>query len=474
MAKKILTVGFQLASDNVEYEEFTSKASLLDWDIVLFRPMIDQFISYSDQYQGKPSLSDSTSFQLKESSEHWRREIKEAVEAGKTVIVYLSPVQQVYIDTGKRQYSGTGRNQKTTRVVDLYTNYSCIPEKLNPTIAKGSSIKLSVRGAEALAPYWSEFGEVSEYNAILTDEGIPSCLVTKDGNKSVGALYMSKNSSGALICLPDINFNAENFFRKEEDQTFWTNEAELFAVRLLSSLVSLDVALHKSGEATPEPSWAAKSTYSLSTERGFRIELLEAERKLEEAQKLKEELLEKLKSAGRLRGLLFEKGKPLESSIIDALQLMGFNATSYKDATSEFDVVFNSAEGRLIGEAEGKDNKAINIDKLRQLSMNIHEDLQREEVATPAKGVLFGNGYRLQPIADRETAFTAKCISAALTSSTALVATADLFMAAQYLAEQQDEVFSMQCRQAILTAVGLTKFPEIPIRESLEETNIQT
>jgi hypothetical protein len=57
-------------------------------------------------------------------------------------------------------------------------------------------------------------------------------------------------------------------------------------------------------------------------------------------------------------------------------------------------VVFESEEGRLIGEAEGKDNKAINVDKLRQLSMNIHEDIQREEVTTPAKGVLFGNGYR--------------------------------------------------------------------------------
>jgi hypothetical protein len=48
-------------------------------------------------------------------------------------------------------------------------------------------------------------------------------------------------------------------------------------------------------------------------------------------------------------------------------------------------VVFESEEGRLIGEAEGKDNKAINVDKLRQLSMNIHEDIQREEVTTPAK-----------------------------------------------------------------------------------------
>lgn len=79
MAKKILIIGFELATDDVHEEDFSSRASLLDWDIILFKPEISDFISYADQYQGKPSLSDSISFQLKESSEHWRREIQQAV-----------------------------------------------------------------------------------------------------------------------------------------------------------------------------------------------------------------------------------------------------------------------------------------------------------------------------------------------------------------------------------------------------------
>lgn len=83
MAKKILTVGLELASDDVAHEEFTSRASLLDWDIIIFKPLIGEFITYDDQYKGRPSLSDSRSFQLKEACEHWRREIKQAVESGK-------------------------------------------------------------------------------------------------------------------------------------------------------------------------------------------------------------------------------------------------------------------------------------------------------------------------------------------------------------------------------------------------------
>ena len=74
---------------------------------------------------------------------------------------------------------------------------------------------------------------------------------------------------------------------------------------------------------------------------------------------------------------------------------MGFTVSHFENSESEFDVIFESKEGRLIGEAEGKDNKAINIDKLRQLEMNIHEDFARDEVEDMAKGALIGNAYRL-------------------------------------------------------------------------------
>jgi hypothetical protein len=202
------------------------------------------------------------------------------------------------------------------------------------------------------------------------------------------------------------------------------------------------------------------------------VQLLEAERKVEEAQKEKEEVAERLASAGRFRALLFEKGKPLEHIIIDALQLMDFKATSFKESDSEFDVVFECPEGRLIGEAEGKDNKAINIDKLRQLSMNIHEDLQREEVSAPAKPVLFGNAFRLQPVEERMDPFTPKCHSAAVSSNTALLSTSDLFAVVQYLLEHPDPDFARRCRLTLLESTGRVLFPAIPASET-QPVNIQ-
>lgn len=472
MSKTILSVGIELATDDVGEATFYSKISLLDWDIILFRPDISSLNDYRSQYKGKTSLDENSSFHLKENCEHWRREIKQVIEAGKTVVVFLPPLQQVYVDTGERTFSGTGRNQKTTRMVAEYSNYQCLPFELKPINTTGSSIKLPASQAELLGPYWTEFGDISEYKVILTGDVAIPCLQTQAGDKTVGSIIRSKNSAGSLLLLPDIDFCPDHFVKMDGKKQVWTDEACQFAPRLLSAIVSIDKTLRNTGEITPEPAWAANHDFVLQREQRLRIELLEAEQKVEEAQKHKEKLLENLQSAGRLRALLYEKGKPLENAIIEALQILGFNAAPYKDASSEFDVVFESSEGRLIGEAEGKDTKAINVDKLRQLAMNINEDLQRDEISVSAKGVLFGNGYRLQPVSERGAQFTEKCISAARTSSTALVATADLFKVARYLSDHNDLSFATACREALLNAVGPESFPQLP---SIDQShNVET
>lgn len=374
--KKIISIAAELASDDIEYCSFDSDSSLLDWDIVLFKPVIYEFANYSDYYQGKPSLSDSSSFQLKERAEHWRREIKDAVESGKTVIVFLAELYEVYVDTGRRTYSGTGRNQKTTRIVENYDNYQCIPANIGPVKTKGSAMNLTPRGAEVIASYWNDFEEYSSYQVTLSGEKVPTCITTRNGEKSVAAIYKSKNSGGALVLLPDIDFYADAFLEEKEDEQTWTKAAEIFAKKMVSAVVAIDKTLKNQGDTTPEPEWTKDAKFELFKETEVKTRLLTTEDKIERLQKEKGMLLDELRNLGRLRNLLFEKGKPLEYSIIDALVILGFRAEQYHDTESEFDVVFESKEGRLIGEAEGKDNKAVNIDKLRQLEMNIHEDLE--------------------------------------------------------------------------------------------------
>ncbi len=473
-AKKILTVELELASRGTQYASFRSKLSLLDWDIILFRPEISGFASaYSDHYLGKPSLNDRSSFELKECCEHWRREIKQAVETGKTVLVFLPSLCEVYVDSGQRSYSGTGRNQRVTRHVEPYNNYEAIPASLDSVPATGSSMKLSPRGAEVLAPYWSEFESVSTYQVILTNPMAPACVITRTGDKVVGAIYRSKGSLGTLLLLPDIDFSPDNFIKEKKEKQTWTPVATQFAERMVASVVALDKALRETSEVTPEPAWATQPQFALGPEAELRVQLLEAERQVERAQKRKEGVVEELSAVGGYRRLLYEKGKPLEAVIIDALRLLGFKAVPFKESDSEFDVVFECEEGRLIGEAEGKDNKPVNVDKLRQLAMNVHEDLQREEVTSPAKPVLFGNGFRLLPLEKRSDPFTEKCQSAAAASSTALVFTPDLFPPVQYLVTQKDPRYSQSCKETILNSVGRVTFPKVPESDRPREIQVE-
>jgi len=85
--KHILSVAFDIPGDNTEYVAITSNQSLADGDIVILEPDISSFCDYTKSYQGKPSLYESSSFRLKESIQHWQREVAAAVAAGKSVFV---------------------------------------------------------------------------------------------------------------------------------------------------------------------------------------------------------------------------------------------------------------------------------------------------------------------------------------------------------------------------------------------------
>ena len=465
--KSIFSVGLEWPIDEITEISLSEHISLLDADIIIFNPDISDYIHYygREEYLGKPCLDDSNSFALKEALDHWKREIKEAYEAGKTIFVFLNSVQDVYVATGEQTHSGTGRNQKTTRIVTLTNNYKAVPTDLAPVNTNGSAMKLTKEGS-IIATYWQDFGKLSNYKVILKQDIKSPTVTTKSGDKPVGSILRGK-SGGSIVLLPYFGFHLDEYSAESDDPKtgyVWTQEAEQAGKRLLSHLVDIDKALKDSFDRTPIPQWAKNKIYQSSKERELQGELLVVENKLEELTQEKEVLITKLHESGYLRGLIYEKGPALEIAIIESLKIIGFTASNYKDSESEFDVVFESEEGRLLGEAEGKDAKAINIDKLRQLEMNIHEDFARDEISAMAKGVLFGNAFRLTELATRGEYFTEKCLTAAKRSDFALVRTPDLFFAAKHMLETQDEEFAAQCRKVIIETCGsAVVFPEVPL-----------
>lgn len=464
MARTILAVGFEVPGGEVEEVDLLSHRSLLDADIIVFAPGVPY--SYeSATYLGKPCLSDDSSFRAREALTHWRRELSAAVDAGKLVVVLLEEPEEVYAATGRMEYSGTGRNARTTRIVDKLRAYDAVPIRCQYHAASGSEMNL-VSQARFFAAFWSEFARYSEYKLYLEGE-LPEPLVkTKAGNRVVGAC--ERKGRGAALLIPALNLDEEKFvkYRKvgEKQEAYWTKDAEVFGRKFVSALVGLADAIAAEMSVTPPPSWTQDDAYRMPEEAALEVEIEELTARVVEIEEKRRELEARLENAGGLRSLLSEQGTPLELVVLEVLRLFGFDAKGFKEDGSEFDAVFTSPEGRFIGEAEGKDNKAINIDKFSQLERNLNEDFAREGVEEFAKGVLFGNAFRLRPLTERENPFTEKCRTAAGRLGVALVNTPDLFAPARYLKSANDPDYAKSCRRAIFETSGdIVKFPEPPI-----------
>jgi hypothetical protein len=279
--------------------------------------------------------------------------------------------------------------------------------------------------------------------------------------------------------LPDIEFGLGDiwqysnagYLKYKDGLPVPTEAATKAAFVLRDQLVALRRSLVSETESTPPPKWAVQTPYRLPQEYALESEINDLSKKLEDLTAKQDQLRDQLADAGELRALLYATGKQLERAVRRALSVLGFTTESFVTDTSEFDAVFESAEGRFIGEVEGKDTTAINVAKISQLRRNVDEDFQRDEIDHPATGVLFGNGFRLEDPTARSECFTDKVISSAPTLGIVLVRTPDLFLAAKTILETSDQEFARQCRRAVADSVGeIVSFPKTETSEAQQES----
>jgi len=467
MAKTIVSIGFGIPAHEELCKEYQSMESVLDADIILFESNIGHYeLDYREpRYQGKRMYSKNDSFNLTEHTAHWRKEISTALEYGKTVFVFFTNFQDFFIYTGRKEYSGTGRSRSTTHIVDSYDNYRFLPIELPPIIPKKGKVIKPISNP-IFSSFWNDFQKYLSYESYIDGEISQPLFVTKTGQKPIGGLF--RVGKGFLVLLPPLRYDedVEGFseYDEKKDEGYWTEKGIQFGKHFIEIIVEIDKALRNEVESTPPPQWVSEENYELSGEKKLKGEIEKKSKKIDKIVLAKNKLLVELEKESSLKRLLFEKGKPLENVIIDALEILGFQAVNYNNGHLEIDEVIVSPEGyRFIGEAEGKDNSAVNIDKFRQLSSNIQEDLQRNSVEKPSIGILFGNGFRLTEPDKRPEQFTNKCITANKTFNHILIRTTDVFRIVKYLKKSGDKAFAKKCRTAIKKSQGkIVTFPKLP------------
>jgi hypothetical protein len=290
-------------------------------------------------------------------------------------------------------------------------------------------------------------------------------LGTKSGNKVVGGVVRGKPDSGkgAIILLPELDIDESKFRLVKGNETFWNKKGLEFGNKLVSALIEIDNALNTGKQRTPTPDWARSAEFRLQKETVIENQITGLTARVEALQTRKHNLLTDLEKEASLKRLLYESGPALENAILEALDLLGLEASRNGDAQSNLDAVFAWNGHRFLVEAKGEDAQAVDVDKISQLERELSEDYASAETAEYAKGILFGNAYRLQELADRKDYFTDKCVATAQRIKAALVRTPDLFQVARYAKESGDADFSKKCIEAILAAEGgVVEFPTVP------------
>jgi hypothetical protein len=353
VSKRIISIGISLP--DFESHSFTSDQSLLDAEVIVFQPNLERF--FLEQYAGLPSCPKSLSHQCTESIEHWRTEIEMALENGKTVFVFLNKYQEFYAYTKRFEYSTATRKTITTLELSKLNNYGCLPLG-SVDIAPRSGNAVKFVNNPIFVPLWEEAGTYLVYESYFNQSpGIP-LFITKSGNKTIGCIIKTPEN-GHLVLLPQIVL-PESFMEQGELEGLWNEEGSRFGQRFAAVLVKIDAALRKEEEAVPAPAWVDGPEYAMVEETRLLESIAAITAKVDELSNEKADQSRELAELQSLKFLLYGQGFPLQDAVIEALELLGYEAEGYDDGELEIDQVIVSPEDdRFVGETEGKDNSDV-------------------------------------------------------------------------------------------------------------------
>ena len=99
----IFSVGLDLPEEHgISFIPIDSNQSLLDADIILFCPLVYDFVS-RETYEGRDLFTQHSSFKFREKVRHWRSQLKMAAESGKAVFIFGEKYHSFFCYTGEKR-----------------------------------------------------------------------------------------------------------------------------------------------------------------------------------------------------------------------------------------------------------------------------------------------------------------------------------------------------------------------------------
>jgi hypothetical protein len=439
---RVLCLDVDLHNPATTTASFSSTTSVFEYDVVIWDP-VNTYIDYTHEteawlrttYQGLPSLNLDKSTRFEADVERRRAEFEELLSLGRTLVVFTPPPQELILDTGKRETSGTGRNQKVTNLVVKRDLLHALPYEHATIPAEGTSITARDPSFGALVRRHRN----SWYYRAILDSFPGQAIAVVGGTEKVVASLCRTESGGLIVQLPDF---AEELDETAEETKGIAQENEL---DLSHDLLAWLSDLQSNDDDAPE--WLGELVFVEEQPHILRLQELESQ-----VAQLTEEISALQRSQAldrRWLSLASGSGAKLEARVAEAFELLGFELD--EPVAGRRDIRMTADGVPAVVEVKGVTKSSAEAHVMQLEKWVAEAYLERGQ---RHKGVLVVNGWReASPSARTDAVFPPQMLPAATSREHCLMTGLQLLaMVRAVLAGRTDEA---SLRSQIMSTVGV-------------------
>jgi polyhydroxyalkanoate synthesis regulator phasin len=402
---RLLSLDFDPVYGDAARESFSGDRSVFDFDVVIWDPE-ESYKSYQPQsayakryFQGFPWLDENTSVRVRADVARRREEFDEFIGSGRVLIIIVRGPQRCYVDTGKRTFSGTGRNRVTTNILEGFDLLDAIPtDQIEFKVAAGDRIEID--GGGPLADLLKKYSARLKYDAIVTGATGTTIARVAGTDKTIGCVLRS-DSGGYLVLLPRIALEAQFTSNDSDDDDEsdepddeyvdeYVDEAPEFQQDLIEAIQNL-----AGSREISRPAWMDR--YTTDEQQTLRLRLTKQQSQVESARARLARLQQKIEAVETKDQLFLGTGRSLELEVRKVLELLGGKVTEPAPGRDDWKVHF--PEGDAVVEVKGvgksaAEKHAAQLEKWVSMAIEAGADMA-------PKGILVVNTWKDKPLDER-------------------------------------------------------------------------
>lgn len=363
--------------DIIEIEDFGSQRTMLDYSSALIsvQGIEYDYVNNPGTFKGLKCISDDNqSAKLVRDMKRRKNEVVELLNQGNNIFVILPSEQNIYIRTGEKEYSGTGRNMKTTNIVGSYDLLSFLPVEIKCTNATGCKITYVGNGCFDIIK--ENILDNLEYKSYISKVEGTSILQIANTSKSVGLVI--EYGKGKIILLPDIA--GEELYKNEVE---WDEGISKY----LRTIVQLDADLKCGSNEYELPEWTKFYLIPQEKEELDKLDdYVQQINSLNEKIRIQKKVIRELQ---KIKIAFASTGAVLENICKEMFVNLGFK--ELEKGHNRSDLVLRYGRKDIVVEIKGL-NKSAGEKKAAQLEKWVSEHIEHFE--KQPKAILLVNAFR--------------------------------------------------------------------------------